>query len=143
MVWNHIRVKDDLKERVERHRISTNRKQEALWQVVERIMDFYEAREVGRQLKMSSAALRELLPGIVGGKAEETQQQILFVFQGLTQIRDPEAQQQHGESLYQEVTRRYTLIMNQLKYEAGAIKADELNVVEFGSEFLIDNKRLK
>ena len=143
MSWTHIRIKNDLKERIEQHQITNDTKQEALWHVVERIMDVYEAREVGRLLKMSSAALRELLPGIVGGKAGETQHQILFAFQGLTQICDTEARQQHDESLFQEVTRRYTLIMNQLKYEAGAIKAEELNAVEFGSEFLNDDKRLK
>ena len=129
MSSNHIRISEDLKKKLDKRKKTS---EESYRSVIERMLVHFDKQGAALTLKFNAAPLLDIRPGLVGGKSVNHQSQLLLIWQAFLKVKDVEAKDELEQELFDFLTRFYVRVMNQYKYEIGAISLEDLNRIQDG-----------
>lgn len=124
-----IRIPSELKNDLEKRKKTSD---ESYRSVIERMLVHFDKQGAALTLKFNAAPLLDILPGLVGGKSVYHQTELLLIWQAFLKVKDVEAKDELEQELFDFLTRFYVRVMNQYKYEIGAISLEDLNRVQDG-----------
>ena len=124
-----IRIPSELKNDLEKRKKTSD---ESYRSVIERMLVHFDNQGASATLKFNAAPLLDILPGLVGEKSVYHQNELLLIWQAFLKVKDVEAKAELEQELFDYLTRFYVRVMNQYKYEIGAISLEDLNRVQDG-----------